>query len=450
MSTNLPVGPYREITLKNGKRAPFYIMPFDEDGRATAVKTREHLVKDATAGGYSHIFVFSHGWNNDFETALARYNSFIAAFQAVVPHDSPLMRDTYKPLLVGVTWPSIDLLFDWEEGPALSSTPPAQRPEGFDRSVRKGQDELRLVAGLLPADKRAEFYDIASNDRPMTDAEGIKLARLIAPLYATSEDPTEPDGAPPTPEQLVRFWETAVMDAKAGLVEPGIGPASPTIKALPFGLPDPRDVVRVFTVWKMKDRAGKVGSTGVSNLLRDLISAAPAAKVHLIGHSFGCKLLLSAIAVGSELARPVTSVLLLQPAVSCYCFSSNVAGRGFPGGYRPTLVRIAQPILATFSSHDLPLTRVYHLALRRQADLGDTRTFEVGPPSEYSALGGVGPFGVSATEAQVIDIKVRGDPYQLGSGTPEVYGIRGDRAIDGHSGVINEVTAWALYCQATA
>ena len=448
MSTSIPVGPFREITLKNGRRAPFYVMPFDDGGQATAVKTRAALLQDAAAGGYSHLFLFSHGWNNDFETALARYYEFIARFQSVVPHDSPLMADGYKPLLIGITWPSIDLLFDWENGPKIASTNPAQRPLGFESAVQQGQDELHLVAGLLPADKRAEFYDIASADHPMSDAEGIRLARLMAPLYTDVGDPTEPDGAPPTPEQLVRFWETAVMDAKMDVV--ASDPSEPMTKSLPFGLPDPRDALRIFTVWKMKDRAGKVGSSGVSQLLRDLVSAAPVAKVHLVGHSFGCKLLLSALAVGPELVRPVTSALLLQPAVSCYCFSSNVAGHGFPGGYRPTLARVAQPILATFSSHDLPLTRIYHLALRRQGDLGDTKITKAGPPSEYAALGGVGPQGVSTGEAQIIDIKVRGDRYPLQNGSPEIFGIKGDAAIDGHGGVVNETTAWALYCQVIA
>ena len=450
MSSSIPVGPYREIVQKSGRRAPFYIMPFDEDGQATAAKTREHLVKDAKAGDYSHIFLFSHGWNNNFETALARYNGFIATFQAVIPHNSPLLAETFKPLLVGVTWPSIDLLFDWEQGPSLASTTSAHRPERFDSAVRQGQDEMRLVASLLSPEMRAEFYDLASTDRPMTDAEAIRLAALMAPLYAKSEDPSEPDGAAPTPEQLVTFWQTAVMDAKSGLEEPGVSEGSPKPMGMPFDLPDPRDAVRIFSVWKMKDRAGKVGASGVSRLLRDLMSAAPSAKVHLIGHSFGCKLLLSALAVGPEFTRPVTSALLLQPAVSCYCFSSNVAGRGYPGGYRPTLARIAQPIIATFSKHDLPLTRVYHLALRRQADLGDTKISKVGSPSEYSALGGVGPQGVSGSEAQLLDIKVQGDRYVLGDGAPEVYGVKGDKAIDGHGGVVNEATAWALYCQVTA
>ena len=46
---------------------------------------------------------------------------------------------------------------------------------------------------------------------------------------------------------------------------------------------DPRQVIRVLTVYQMKDRAGVVGAFGVSELLRDLLNASTA-RVHAIGH----------------------------------------------------------------------------------------------------------------------------------------------------------------------
>src|SRR2546422_9483460 len=70
MTASIPVGPYRQIPLKNGRSAPFYMMPFDEDGLSTARKTKAHLVDDAKQHSYSNIYIFSHGWNTDFETAL--------------------------------------------------------------------------------------------------------------------------------------------------------------------------------------------------------------------------------------------------------------------------------------------------------------------------------------------------------------------------------------------
>ena len=125
---------------------------------------------------------------------------------------------------------------------------------------------------------------------------------------------------------------------------------------------DPLDGARMFTVWQMKDRAGAVGELGVAPLLTELSRSG--ARIHCVGHSYGAKVMLSAICA-AELDRPVRSVLLLQPAISHLCFADVVPGVGRPGGYREALNHIELPVLSTFSSHDQPLTIFYQRALRR-------------------------------------------------------------------------------------
>src|SRR5262249_54001378 len=74
-----------------------------------------------------------------------------------------------------------------------------------------------------------------------------------------------------------------------------------------------RDVFRTFTYWQMKKRAGVVGQTGVRATVAAVQDQFPAARVHLIGHSFGCKVVLAAVAgPGQPLTRPVQTVVLLQ------------------------------------------------------------------------------------------------------------------------------------------
>jgi pimeloyl-ACP methyl ester carboxylesterase len=447
----MPIGPYRQVPLRNGRSAPFYMVPFDEDGLGVAPRTEEYLVDDARKGAYTHIYLFSHGWNTDFESALTKYGDFIQAFQSVTRRDGPLARSEYKPLLVGISWPSIDFQFPWEAGPTFQAANPDAQLPARDRFVRTEQEELQFIGRLLPPNRRAEFYRLSAIRAPMTEMEARSLANLLIPVYATNDDPMEPDGVPPSVDELVEFWRGTVMDAKTeALGSESPGPSGPSSMVL--GLPDPRDVIRIATVWKMKDRAGKVGASGVRRLLRELLSAAPGAKVHLAGHSFGGKVVLSAAGFGEALPRQVNSILLLQPAVNCYCFAADADGKGLRGGYRPVLTRVEQPILATFSSHDLPLTKFFHLALRRKTDLAETGISKAGEaPSPYAALGGFGPQGSPQTEARQVDIKTIGDRYVLsGADAPRIYGIRGDAAIDGHGGVINQATAWALYCQVTA
>jgi hypothetical protein len=122
--------------------------------------------------------------------------------------------------------------------------------------------------------------------------------------------------------------------------------------------------------------------------------------------------------------RRVHSALLLQPAVSHLCFADAVPGTNHAGGYRPALDRVERPIFSTFSDHDVPLTKVFHLALRRSEDLGEAQIAAGGePPSVYAALGGFGP---RRAGEQLIDIRDVNQPYAMDAGT-RVYGLRGTR-----------------------
>ena len=56
----------------------------------------------------------------------------------------------------------------------------------------------------------------------------------------------------------------------------------------------------------MKERAGKVGRGGVNPLLREIRAAAPDLRVHLVGHSFGGRLVTAAAMgrAGSQSVAP--------------------------------------------------------------------------------------------------------------------------------------------------
>src|SRR5262245_15184585 len=81
MTTALPAGPYRILTTVEGAQFSYYIIPFDRDGRCEGPQTYDHLL--SVASGYSDIFLFSHGWNNDWTAATRRYESFIHGFQTL-------------------------------------------------------------------------------------------------------------------------------------------------------------------------------------------------------------------------------------------------------------------------------------------------------------------------------------------------------------------------------
>jgi hypothetical protein len=444
------------VAVAGSGAAPFYVIPFDADGVCTGPLTRKHLIEALGNGTYTDVFVFSHGWNNTWPSAMRRYDSFIAGM-ARTRAEHPLAGQEFRPLLIGVFWPSAVLVQPEERAPDFageSAPAPAD-----DEAVAEERRQIDEVGAALPAERRGRFYELAQR-RELGAGEAEELAGILAPLWA--EDAATDDlGASATlpPEDLLDIW-VRLSEASSGTKDElgfatgGFGFTDDAADAPPVtGDPaaaglfdqlrklDPRDAVRGTTVWLMKDRSGRVGARGVSPLLADVLNAT-GARVHLVGHSYGCKVVLSALCASTP-PRPVESVLLLQPAMSHLCFAARVPGLDTPGGYRAALdpARCRQPILATFSSRDEPLTRTFHFFVRRRSDLGET-VIAGEAPSRYAALGGFGPPRVPS-ETDVIEARAPGMPYPS-AGAARVFGVDASPVIADHSDVSNASTWWML------
>jgi hypothetical protein len=443
MPDRLPVGPYKQLTTAEGAVFPWYIMPFDKNGVGQAPLTRKHLVEAVANGGFTDVFLFSHGWNNDWKDASSLYEGFVAGYQKLRQERGLGYPRAFRPLLIGIFWPSTALVLPWEAGPKFAADADDQ-----DQQVELERSEVSTVAEALDPATVERFYDLVQQGA-LPEAESRELAEIVAPIYASRADELAGAEAAPSADEILEVWRAAGKigaseDTSGEIGEPGAPAGGPAAAGL-LDVLDPRNLVRVATVWQMKDRAGVVGARGVSPLLREILQRTGGdTRIHLIGHSYGGKVMLSALCSGTGLPRRVNSVLLLQPAVSCLCFSATGAAHGKPGGYHDAPNRVEQPILTTFSSHDVPLTQVFHLAVRRKADLGET--FIGGaPPSRYAALGGYGP--AEADAAQTIEMPVPESPYPLAPGGPRILGLRGDKQIKGHGDISKPATWWALYCQ---
>lgn len=444
MPSMLPVGPYRTLTTAEGLPFPYYVIPFDQDGTCEGPQTRAHLLANARA--YSDIFVFSHGWNNDWTVATKRYEHFINGFVALrKKHDLPVPAD-YKPLLVGIFWPSQALAwFEKETGPDFAGGDPAAQ----DTATAESAATLRDIASTLPAASRARFYDLAQAPE-LTAAEATELARMLASI-ARSDDEAGTVDAPSAEDLLAAAaafsnpepdWDA--VGAVGGAAEPG-GPQVAGVIDVLKKL-DPRNLVKPFTVYQMKDRAGVVGAHGVAPLLADLLQASDPARIHLLGHSFGCKVVMTALCRMRSDVREVESVVLLQPAVSQYAFAEKVPERNVPGGYRPALTRVRRPIASTFSEQDKALHDSFHLAVRRHDDLGELQAAGSETPSKFGALGGFGPLAAGAT-VEPIHVPLTGYDLKRHGG---IIGVNGTGTITGHGDISNEATWWLAYSLSTA
>ena len=125
-TSGLIAGPYRTIQIPDGSSAPYYIIPFDKKGTCSGPQTRTHLIGAVGDQGFTDIFLFSHGWNNDWTVATNRYEHFMRGYMQMREEHGLTMPAGYKPLLVGVFWPSTVLTFsEKEKGPQIAAGDPA-------------------------------------------------------------------------------------------------------------------------------------------------------------------------------------------------------------------------------------------------------------------------------------------------------------------------------------
>jgi hypothetical protein len=440
----LPVGPYKFIQLTSGEKAPWYLLPFDKIGVCEAPLTRDSLVQTMKTQNYTDVFIFSHGWNNDWDDANHLYEGWINGFIQLRRDKGLELGREFHPLFIGIIWPSTALVLPSEQGPGFRSA--ASDDDAF---VGQERAEVHSLAESVPDAERARFYQLTQRPQGtgLNEADALALAKILARLYKAPDKEAGEDPALPAPEDLLNAWKKVGEEPQKEL-------GNFRVDLSKF---DPRWIVRVATVWQMKDRAGTVGQSGVGPLLDEILGATPPAgqfqpRVHLLGHSYGAKVVLSALCAKPMKPRRVNSVLLLEPAISYLCFSPNAAGAGKPGGYVDAPNRCEQPILSTYSSCDAPLTKFFHLALRRTSDLGERAANT--PPSIYAALGGFGP----AVDPGISSVKLLDYPnkYPLDDGSRKVIGINatppnGDckdpAGIDAHGDVSNVHTYWMLFNQ---
>jgi hypothetical protein len=422
--------PWKTFPRHDGGETPFFIVKFDKDGICTSPQSQKAAVEACRDS--SDVFLFSHGWNNDWEAATDRYDRFINEFIDVrrARWDPPTR--TFEPALVGVFWPSTALVAPWERGPDIAAAAP----------------EVAEVRERVAPDKRERFDELL-NETELDGERLQELAGIIAPILPDGSEERGTTSEAASADDLPKVW-AAIEDAGGESAAPPVGAGGfiPDDESVPAGPAEagfnPIDLVRksirLATVLQMKDRSGRVGGAGVADLLRELAGEEEGPRIHLVGHSYGAKVVLSALCNGPAPVRRVDSVLLLEPALSCYAFTDDIGGHA--GGYRSAFDRIRQPIITTFSAHDGPLTKFFHLAVRRSSDLAEARIAGA-PPSKFAALGGFGPQGVAVDSIPMPDV---GEPYPL-STQDRIIGVDGTAYISGHGAVENPQTAWALLSQ---
>ncbi len=427
----------------------FFPVEFDLDAR----RVDDDQVRAATAHAgqpeVADVLVLSHGWNNHKQEALGLYTKLLGN----VAKQNRGRLDVGETAVVGVFWPSKRFadrdLIPGGAAAAGGDVPDARLLEEIDnlagffepdvvdklkRAVpdlgkKSGQDRfVEALRGVLRAERRADGeVDAEIPSQFLTLPANQLLQRLTEPRPAEVADPGLGRGGVAAagaagPQGGVAWWG-------AGLVR--------GIKAGAFM------ALNLTTFWKMKRRAGLIGRVGLAPALREVRLAAPEARIHLAGHSFGARVVTAAALGGFEgdPPLPVSSLTLLQAAFSHH---------GFAEGWRPgrngyfrrviTERRVTGPIVVTHTALDNPNRWAYPVASRVHrpdaAGVGDARDV-------HGALGANGAQRTPEASSG-IETKLRPANRNYSFQPGEVYNLEAGRFVKSHGEVHGPQVANAL------
>lgn len=441
---------------------PFWELTFDAQGDPDAEG-------EATAGrelreaGITDLVVFSHGWNNDRAVALRLFEGFFGLLAGQLPAGH---ADTVG--LAGVVWPSRR----WSDEPIPDFRTPAAADGGGAASLAAAPDPVpaadpRLDAETLdglrelfpaaaaPLERMAELLDSPPSEGAL--AEFHQRMREFADAAGAAGDdgeddrPGREDGAAQPgmlldePAELFgryreRLQQSGVPLTDAPSGEAGVGDR---LRGMWQGA---KEALRQLTYWQMKNRAGGVGRDGLGPLIGRLHDAAPGLRVHLVGHSFGGRVVSYALAGLPEGLdpSPVKAVTLLQGAFSHFAFAEPLpfnANRS--GALAGMLRRIDGPLTVCFSEHDRAVGVFYPLASMAARD-----DSAAGQRALYR-WGGMGADGAQGVAAKLDAIGPAGTAYRfapsqvLNVDAAEVV-RRGGPPSGAHSDILHPELSWIV------
>ena len=374
--------------------------------------------------------------------------------------DDPTIRKPHPALIdtVGVIWPSMR----WaDEAVPIGATaaaaglggPPSDAElvlalkDVFTEPVQKqALDEMATLLVSRP-----------TGDEPLARFQALMRqldTRILGgetPAQANAADAPEDNGercglleSPPR-EVFTRFAELARPPADEG----GAAGLRDVLGAIWDGA---KETLRTATYWQMKRRAGVVDMRGVGPLIGRICRERPDLRVHLLGHSFGGRVVAFALAglppdaLSSK--SPVKSVALLQGAFSHFAFAPMLPHDPARGGaLKGVASRVDGPLIVTHSVHDYAVGRYYPAASFSARD--DSAKLS-DPLYRWRAMGDDGAQSVGAANNLLGPVRTR---YAFSAG--EFINLNGDNVIKklepisgAHGDIISPQIAWATLAAA--
>ncbi len=436
---------------------PYFELEFGKDGslvNANQVQQVLEFLKSDGGVGTTDVLVFSHGWNNDEDEARDLYKRFFGALQGVVGMGSVAGAKSHKFAVVGVFWPS-------------KKFADADLIPGGAAGINDGNAEValanqhgQLVDTLHANDAKQAMQKAADLVHQLDTLEGRKAwVECLRQAVRTADD-TEPDCMDlffsVSADELFQKLNNPALPLMppqgaggggagfggiggGGAVAPGAGSAA-GLGALLSGVKGAAlRILNCATYYIMKNRAGVIGRVGLNPALKQIQAAVPSGvRFHLLGHSFGARVV-TAAANGPATLR-IQTLVLLQGAYSHYGMATAYDGDPKHNGLFRDVVaqsKVAGPILITHSVHDLAVGVAYAIASRLA---GQTAAALGGPNDEY---GGLGRNGAQKTDnSQFLTLQTVGTNYGFKSHVAN--NLNADNVIQGHSDICKPEIAYAF------
>jgi subtilisin family serine protease len=420
---------------------------FDETGQLVDPPAVDTVLQALRSEALTHLFIFSHGWNNSPADARSLYDRFFGAMSALLPDRQAGVNSG----TLGIYWPSMrwideELPSADEGGPAAVST--ALSPSASSASAQV----LALKAVYSTPQQRAAIDALADmlQSRPRDPLALQQFQHYMQLLTTTPESGFHPEdngernllsGSPQ--EVFQRFALVTPRSVDQGGVA-GIGDLVDRI------WDGAKEALRQATYWEMKKRAGVVGQQGLGLLIARIHQALPSIRVHLLGHSFGARLVsyslagLPAALTGS--ASPIKSVTLLQGAFSHFAFASSLPfDPSNGGGLAGMQARVDGPIGVTHTPWDTALGTYYPLASMAANDA--TSAFE----DLLFRWNAMGHDGAQSVNANAIGVGPVGTDYAASTRGSQFTNFDANAVIrlggppsGAHSDIVHPEIAWIV------
>jgi hypothetical protein len=425
-----------------GEPLPHWEISFDERGTANRGEV-DQLLAELPGKDLTDLFVFSHGWNSDRRQARRLYDLYFGQVPGLLARGGSAARAGW----LGVVWPSKRWADEPEPTGELAGGGAAGLGDGAVPAAAPADPVLvQDLKDVFPGDDRGAALDELARllaERPEDPAALARFQALMGELSgAADDDPAGEDRGEVAlltddPEEVFgRFADAVPQTGEGGAA--GLGDA--------FGRlwNGAKEALRQLTYFEMKKRAGVVGKAGLGPLLGRIHQADPDVRIHLLGHSFGARLVSFALAgLPDPASSPVKSLYLLQGAFSHFAFADALpVDRSRGGALKGMAARVDGPLLASFSVHDLAVGKLYPLASL------SSRDDSAGLEDQLYRWGGIGHDGAQAVDATVATLGPVGTGYPFARGRfvnldGNAIVNRGGPPSGAHSDIFHPELVWA-------